>query len=143
MPRTRYEEGDGSIERARELRKNPTPAERRLWSALRGSAVEGAKFRKQQRLGPYFADFACLASRLIVEVDGDTHSGEGAEKHDANRTAFMEREGYRVIRFSNSEVMGNLDGVVQIIRTSLSVGPSPSHSASPNGPLPLPLRGEG
>ncbi len=128
---------DGTIDRTRELRRNATPAETRLWSILRGSALDGRKFRRQQRLGAYYGDFVCQSARLVVEVDGDTHAGR--EAHDACRTAFLEQEGYRVLRFSNADVMTNVDGVAETIRTALA--PSPSHPAKPGGPLPLP-RGE-
>jgi very-short-patch-repair endonuclease len=134
--KTRYTEGDGTIERARTLRRESTPAEDKLWSVLRGRGLERAKFRRQQRFGKFVADFVCLASRLIVEVDGDTHVGETAMSYDARRTAFLEQEGYRVVRFTNADVMGNLEGVADAIRTALR--PSPSHPASPGGPLPLP-----
>uniref|UniRef100_UPI0035CA5FF4 endonuclease domain-containing protein n=1 Tax=uncultured Sphingomonas sp. TaxID=158754 RepID=UPI0035CA5FF4 len=134
MTRSRYTVGDGSIDRARELRRNATPAETKLWSVLRGSALDGHKFRRQQRLGPFYGDFVCQAARLVVEIDGDTHVGN--EARDARRTAFLEREGYRVLRFSNVDVMGNVEGVAQVIRSAFD--PSPSHPAAPGGPLPLP-----
>ena len=140
MKTTRYTEGDGTIERARALRRNSTPAEDRLWSVLRGRGLGEAKFRRQQRFGKFVADFVCQAARLIIEIDGDTHATERGEAHDARRTAFLEQEGYRVIRFSNADVMGNLDGVASVILAALA--PSPSHPAAPGGPLPLPRRGE-
>ncbi|PTS80608.1 hypothetical protein DBR17_10630 [Sphingomonas sp. HMWF008] len=132
MANSRYKVGDGTIDRARDLRRNSTPAESKLWSVLRGSALDGHKFRRQQRLGPFFADFVCQAARLVVEIDGETHVGN--EERDARRTAFLEREGYRVLRFSNADVMGNLEGVAEVILSAF--GPSPSHAA--HGPLPLP-----
>ncbi len=138
MTRSRYTVGDGTIERARELRRNATAAETRLWAILRGSALDGRKFHRQQRLGPFYADFVCQAARLVVEIDGETHVGN--EERDAGRTAFLECEGYRVLRFSNADVMENVDGVAQVIRSALE--PSPSHLALPGGPLPLP-HGEG
>ncbi|MEG3177326.1 DUF559 domain-containing protein [Sphingomonas sp. RB3P16] len=137
MTGSRYTVGDGSIARARELRRASTPAETKLWSVLRSSALDGHKFRRQQRLGPFFADFVCQAARLVVEIDGETHVGN--EERGVRRTAFLEREGYRVLRFSNADVMGNVEGVAQVIRSAF--GPSPSHPAMPGGPLPLP-RGE-
>ena len=139
MPRTRYAKDDGSIARARELRRNPTPAETKLWSILRGAALDGRKFRRQQRLGPFYGDFVCQAARLVIEVDGETHAR--TEGQDARRPASLEREGYRVLRFTNADVLGNVDGVAATIRAALT--PSLSHSATPNGPLPLPHRGEG
>jgi very-short-patch-repair endonuclease len=121
------------------LRRDSTPAERKLWSLLRSAQLDGFKFRRQQRLGPFFADFACQAAKLVIEIDGETHVGVAAEQRDMQRTAFLEREGYRVIRFSNADVMGNAEGVVATIRTSLvPPAPSPSHAATQRGPLPLP-----
>ncbi len=102
-----------------------------MWGVLRGSQL-GPKFRRQQRIGPYFADFACQSVKLVVEIDGDTHAQ--AVGHDARRTAFLEREGYRVLRFSNLDVMTAIDGVATVILDA--IGPSPSHAA--RGPLPLP-----
>lgn len=136
MVRTRYTEGDGTIDRARRLRRDSTPAEQALWSVLRGAALDGRKFRRQQRLGPFFGDFVCQAARLVVEADGETHVGEAARARDAQRTAYLEREGYRVLRFSNADILTNLDGVVDAIRAALA--PSPSHAPLARGPLPLP-----
>jgi very-short-patch-repair endonuclease len=139
MPQTRYEEGDQSILRSRQLRRDSTPAERKLWAVLRGALLDGFKFRRQQRLGPYFGDFVCQSLRLVIEIDGDTHDGARVQARDARRTAFLEHEGYRVIRFTNADVMKNLDGVVGAIRSALQAdSPSPSHAARPRGPLPLP-----
>jgi len=134
--RTRYTPGDGTIQRARSLRREATPAETRLWSALRGSALGGFKFRRQQRLGPYIADFVCQSAKLVVEVDGDTHGVAAAMAADARKTAFLAQEGYRTVRFGNADVMSNLDGVAATILAALTR--SPSHPAMPGGPLPLP-----
>lgn len=136
MPRTRFTENDGTIQRARRLRRDGTPAEQRLWSALRGSAIDGFKFRRQQRLGPYVADFVCQSVRLVVEVDGDAHAGDEAMRKDQERQRFMQTEGYRTVRFGNADVLENTEGVVAMIRRALA--PSPSHPAAPGGPLPLP-----
>jgi len=139
MAQTRYNEGDQSIARSRKLRRDSTPAERKLWASLRGASLDGFKFRRQQRLGIYFGDFVCQSARLVIEIDGDTHDGAKAQARDARRTAFLEYEGCRVVRFTNAEVMKNLEGVIAIIRSALaSDSPSPSHAAAPRGPLPLP-----
>ena len=139
MTETRYKEGDRSVARARQLRRNATPAERELWSILRAGLLDGIKFRRQQRLGPYFGDFVCQSAKLVIEIDGETHVGLIAESRDARRTAFLEYEGYRVVRFTNADVMSNMDGVARAIRSALAMaGPSPSHAAAPRGPLPLP-----
>lgn len=136
MTKSRFEVRDGSIDRARNLRREATPAEKKLWSTLRGSALGGSKFRRQQRLGPFIADFVCQSARLVIEVDGESHAFQIG--YDARRTEFLAREGYRVLRFANGEVMGNLEGVCRAIELALADSPSPSHRASPDGPLPLP-----
>ena len=136
MSQTRFIEGDGTISRARDLRRDATTPERRLWAILRGRNVGDAKFRRQQRNGPFFADFVCQSARLLVEVDGESHSGDAAERDDRRRTAYLEQEGYRVLRFTNTDVMQHLDAVSSAILAALA--PSPSHPAMPGGPLPLP-----
>jgi very-short-patch-repair endonuclease len=138
---TRYTEGDGTIDRARELRRNSTPAEDAVWAIVRGGAIDGFKFRRQQRFGPFYADLICHRANLVIEVDGDSHAQSLRE--DASRTAFFDGQGYRVIRFSNADAMTNLDGVHRAIVAALAPSPSPSHAASPRGPLPLPHGGEG
>ena len=122
-----------------EVRHNPTEPEKKLWSALGNRQLAGAKFRQQTWLGPFLVDFYCAEAKLAVEVDGDTHAHQ--QDYDARRTAWLEHEGFRVIRFSNDDVMRNLEGVAAAISDALR--PSPSHSAAPSGPLPLPRRGEG
>ena len=107
---------------ARRLRRNQTDAERLLWSKLRANQMDGAKFRRQFSLPPYVADFCCEAARLIVEVDGGQHAQSG--EADQARTEFFERRGYRVIRFWNSEVLGNIDGVLEEISRCVA-SPSP------------------
>ncbi|WBH15708.1 endonuclease domain-containing protein [Sphingomonas radiodurans] len=119
MASSRFTKDDGTIGRARALRRNATPAEARLWSILRNSALEGAKFRRQQRIGPYIADFVCQSARLVIEVDGDTHATPEAIAHDAKRTAFLHHEGYRVLRFSNADVIQNVEGVAATITAHL------------------------
>jgi len=87
---------------ARALRRNPTEAERRLWSRLRHGQLDGFRFRRQVPLGPYIADFACLSARLIVEVDGGQHASRSEQ--DGRRTTWLESSGFRVVRFWNHEV---------------------------------------
>ena len=107
---------------ARELRRNLTDAEKLLWSKLRSNQLRGAKFRRQFPLPPYVVDFCCEAARLIVEVDGGQHA-EAAEADQA-RTEVLERRGYRVIRFWNSDVLSNIDGVLEEI-SKWTESPSP------------------
>jgi very-short-patch-repair endonuclease len=113
-----------------------TDAERKLWSALRNRQVEGAKFRRQQPIGPFVADLACQEQRLIVEADGGQHSDSIA---DDRRTGFLEGKGYRVLRFWNNDILSNFDGVVQVIAAALST-PHPAQAALES---PSPSRGEG
>ena len=107
----------GTVARARRLRRDATDAESVLWFGLRDK-LGTVRFRRQVALGPYFADFACHGAKLIVEVDGGQHS----IKHDAVRTAFLNAEGYRVLRFWNNDVLQNVDGVLETIAAAL---PSP------------------
>src|SRR5262245_37163351 len=102
---------------ARHLRNNLTPAEKRLWSKLRRRQVEDCRFRRQVPLGSFVIDFACLDRKLLIEIDGGLHHGR--EAYDAQRTRWLEIHGYRVLRFPNSEVMWDINGVVQAIRSAL------------------------
>ena len=109
---------------ARGLRKNPTEAERLLWRHLRVRQLGGHKFRRQQPLGPYIVDFVCLEKRLIVEVDGGQHAAR-AEK-DAQRVAWLKAEGFRVLRFWNTEVLQETEAVWETIRAALQDEPPSS-----------------
>jgi very-short-patch-repair endonuclease len=102
---------------ARELRKNMTDAERRLWYYLRAHRLEGRGFRRQVPLGPYVADFLCEKARLIVEVDGGQHSERTGK--DEERTAWLNAQGYRVVRFWNHDAMGNMEGVWEVLSRAL------------------------
>lgn len=104
-----------SRDRARRLRKNMTDAERLLWRYLRRKAL-GHKFRRQVPVGPYIVDFLCLEKEMIIEVDGGQHF-ENAD--DKVRDTWLLSEGYKVIRFWNSEVLGNIEGVLYAIQTEL------------------------
>ena len=102
-------------ERARQLRKSDTAAEQRLWEHLRGRRLSGLKFVRQLPIGPYIADFACRTAYLIVEVDGATHSSDEELAYDQARTAYLEREGWKVLRVWNAEVFTNRDGVLETL----------------------------
>ncbi len=114
---------------ARRLRKNPTEAERLLWRHLRLRQLGGWKFRRQQPVGPYIVDFVCLEKRLIVEVDGGQHAAQ-VDK-DAQRAAWLEAEGFRVLRFWNTEVLRDREAVQETIRAALGVGDCPPFSVLP------------
>src|ERR1700722_9133946 len=118
---------NGAHIRARALRRDMTDAARKLWRVLRQRQVNGLKFRHQVPLGRYIADFVCHEARLIVEIDGGQH--DSASPREAERTAFLQDEGYRVLRFWNNEVLANLAGVYDAIVGELS-------SATPTQTLP-------
>ena len=103
---------------ARKLRGSMTDAERKLWQALRQRQLDGHKFRRQQLIGNYVADFVCLEQKLIVEIDGGQHAEQVSS--DATRTKWLEARGYRVLRFWNNEILGNMDGVLQAISDALA-----------------------
>lgn len=100
------------VHRSRHLRKNMSIPEAKLWAALRQLRPLGHHIRRQVQIGPYYADFACHRAKLVIEVDGATHFESGAEERDAVRTTRLEADGYLVVRVPNSEVMGNLNGVM-------------------------------
>jgi very-short-patch-repair endonuclease len=102
---------------ARRMRKEPAPAEVRLWRLLRNRRLVGYKFRRQHPFGPYILDAYCPAARLVIELDGDTHAGDGAAKRDAGRTEYLERRGLKVLRFWNVELAENEEGIVSLILT--------------------------
>lgn len=99
--------------RARSLRREATPAERALWVFLSRSQT-GAKFSRQMPVGPWFADFLCREWQLVVELDGFSH--DAAPERDARRDAWMAEHGFTVLRFANTDVLGNVEGVVTAIR---------------------------
>ncbi|MFT4240932.1 MAG: DUF559 domain-containing protein [Acidovorax sp.] len=106
------------------LRRAMTEAERKLWGGLRGEQL-GVKFRRQHPLGSYVADFACLAPRLIVELDGSQHLQQ--EDYDAQRDAFFRRQGFDVMRFASNEPFVHLEGVLQAIANRLgALAPIPA-----------------
>jgi len=111
--------------RARDLRQNQTEAERLLRRRLRGRALGGFKFARQEPVGPYFADLVCREERLIVDRrtairgDGATHSTDEERRRDARRAAFLVDGGYRIARFVNEEIYDNIEGVLETILAAL------------------------
>jgi very-short-patch-repair endonuclease len=105
--------------RARALRADATSAEARLWKRLRNRGLNGFKFSRQVAIGPYFADFCCRERKLIVEVDGATHSTDVELASDARRSGFLGTQGYAVLRVHNAEVFENLEGVLETILARL------------------------
>jgi len=99
------------IPRAREMRRNMTEPEKRVWYQCLKQLPY--RFRRQRPFGPYIVDFYCAVCELVIEIDGDSHASAGAQEYDAERTAYLQGLDLRVIRFSNREVMENLDGVCE------------------------------
>jgi very-short-patch-repair endonuclease len=102
---------------ARSLRRNSTDLERILWSELRGNRLNGASFRRQVPIERYIADFVCHAAKLVIELDGGQHFSDEGERADQRRSAVIEAKGFRVLRFSNFDVMTNRAGVLETIAT--------------------------
>ncbi len=107
-------------ERARKLRNNPTEAEKKLWQAIKKHDFD-LRFRRQYPIGPYFADIACKEKMLVIEIDGGQHS----ELSDRNRTNYIEAKDFRIIRFWNNDVLGNIEGVMTEITKALNAPPLP------------------
>jgi very-short-patch-repair endonuclease len=121
--------GRGGVkDRARNLRKNQTDAEHRLWKLLRAKRLEGWKFRRQLPIEHYIVDFACPAARLIVEADGGQHNGSA---YDAARDQWLATRGWRVMRFWNTDILTNEEGVLTAVLAALSWAQ----------PTPAPARG--
>ncbi len=114
--------------RARTLRRNASNAENYLWYVLKNRSLAGHKFVRQLPVGPYFADFACREAGLIVEIDGGQHSGA---VRDRVRTAYLNAEGYSVLRFWNNDVLQNRDGVLDAILRTMAGNPSPDWRFAP------------
>ena len=105
---------------ARKLREDATEAEKLLWSRLRNKQVLGAKFRRQQPIGPFIVDFVCLQKKVVIELDGGQHRAQ-IEK-DKKRDMWLRHQGYEVLRFWNNEVLQNLEGVLETVRRKLLAG---------------------
>ncbi len=103
--------------RASQLRKQATDAETLLWHHLRRRQLGGHHFRRQHRIGPYFVDFACRRSKLVIELDGSQHQDQ--QQYDRRRDAYIRRKGFRIIRLGNEEVFGDLDAVLNVIGQAL------------------------
>jgi very-short-patch-repair endonuclease len=110
------------ITKARELRRDSSKPERICWELLRAHRLDDFKFRRQHPIGPYFADFACPSRRLVIEIDGEHHACQA--QADARRTAFLEDQGWRVLRFWARTVMENPEGIWAAIEAALDGKPS-------------------
>jgi very-short-patch-repair endonuclease len=108
--------------RARQLRREMTPAERKLWQRLRSHHVQGAHFRKQHAVGNFIVDFFCARPKLVIEIDGDVHALQ--QQYDAERTQWLNAQRhYRVMRFTNDDVLHNIDSVLDAIAAAVSKPP--------------------
>ena len=133
------------------LRQHQTYTERKLWQQLRRKQIGARRFRRQYRLGRYIVDFVCLSTRLIIEIDGPSHDVKVAE--DEARTAWLKNQGFRLLRFSNEQVLHEFDNVIETIAAELenislplregikgegSRGSAPTTLSAPAGAKPLP-----
>jgi very-short-patch-repair endonuclease len=120
------------------LRKRPTDAEQLLWRHLRMKQMEGLKFRRQQPIDHYIADFVCFENRIIIEVDGGQHAAEGNK--DKERDSYVQQLGFKVLRFWNNEVFQNITGVLEVIRENClshpPLNPLPSREGKKKQDLP-------
>ena len=116
---------------AKNLRRRPTDVEKLLWKRLRSKQLKGLKFRRQHPIGNYIVDFACLDKQVVIELDGGQHAVD--ENKDRERDKWLEGEGYKVLRFWNTDVLTKIDGVLEVIR---------EHCLS-HPPLSPPLKGGG
>jgi very-short-patch-repair endonuclease len=128
------------VSKSRGLRRDSSRAEKICWHLIRDRRVNGAKFRRQHPIGPYFADFACVSRKLVIEIDGEHHAFQ--VEADARRTAIMECEGWQVIRFWANEVVQNPEGIWSAIEIALNE--RSVERKIPCNPLtqPLPQTGE-
>jgi very-short-patch-repair endonuclease len=127
----------GKTKLSRHLRRRTTIAERALWNRLRSRALCGMKFVRQEPVGPYLVDLVCREQRLVIEVDGGQHAGSS---RDAIRDRWLRNHGYRVLRFWNTDVIANIDGVLEAIADSLQQErlPQPIPSVGEDRPLTTP-----
>ncbi|WP_158818100.1 endonuclease domain-containing protein [Methylocapsa sp. S129] len=124
---------------ARRLRTNATSAEHRLWNGVRRQQIGGFRFRRQVILKGFVVDFACHEARLVIEVDGATHSSDAERARDMLRAAAVGSQGYSVLRFTNDEIFHNIDGVLETIRLKLiELRPRLQDDTSEGGASPLP-----
>jgi very-short-patch-repair endonuclease len=119
------------LEFAKQSRKEMTEPETRMWLQLRAKRFQGIKIRKHKVIGHYIVDFSSRNPMLVIEIDGDTHAGR--EKYDGVRTQFLEQQGYRVVRFTNEQVMQNLEGVLESLAATISNLTPPLPTLSPEG----------
>ena len=106
---------------ARNLRKNATIQEKRLWNILKNKQFHNFKFKRQFPIGNYIVDFVCKEQKIIIELDGGQHNEPEHIKYDKERTSFLESKGYKVIRFWNNEIYENINGVILKLEQELNI----------------------
>ncbi|MGB9722555.1 MAG: endonuclease domain-containing protein [Chloroflexia bacterium] len=121
-------------QRARALRRQATEAEKLLWHHLRAKQLGGAKFRRQEPIGKYIVDFVCFSHRLVIELDGGQHAQPRGQLSDRQRDAWLQEQGFKVLRFWDGDVLRNIEGVIEAIY---------GVSADCSPPPDLPRRGGG
>jgi very-short-patch-repair endonuclease len=119
MPRL-YRSNPKIMHRARELRKELTPAEQKLWAYLRNNKLNGINFRRQQAIGRFVVDFVSIKNKLVIELDGSQHLKQ--EEYDIERSQYLEAQRYKVIRFWNDKVLNVIEGVIRAIEMALKDG---------------------
>lgn len=129
---------DDMLHRAREMRARQTRAESVLWDQIRAHRLDGLSFRRQTAIGPYIADFVCHAARLILEADGAHHANPDSARGDRRRDTYLLERGYKVLRFTNREILEERDSVIRRIREAVS-----QRLGCPPPSQPSPSRGEG
>ncbi|MDB5577652.1 MAG: hypothetical protein JWR80_2828 [Bradyrhizobium sp.] len=135
MPQRTQRSTGNRVPRARALRRDPTEAEKKLWQHLRQPPFKQHHFRRQATIGPYFADFASHQLKLVIELDGGQHAGNAS---DETRTQYLEAAGYRVLRFWNNDVIGNMPGVLSAIDAAVDVVLTTSTESAETPPTPDP-----
>jgi len=105
------------MHRAGELRRELTPAERKLWAYLRGNKLNGVNFRRQHAIGDFIIDFISIKKKLAIELDGSQHLEQ--EEYDIERTKYLKSQGYKIVRFWNNQVMNDIEGVIRAIELAL------------------------
>jgi very-short-patch-repair endonuclease len=121
QPGTDFTVTRATTQKAQALRRALTPAEIKLWRAIKGGQLSGARFRRQHPIGPYIADFYCAEVKLAIELDGPSHGRDGAEAYDQRRTEFFESKGVAVIRFGNEDMHRDGQSVVEAIAREVHV----------------------
>ncbi len=104
---------------SKSLRKGQTEAEYKLWYFLKGKTFGGLKFRRQYVIKPYIVDFCCLEKKLIIELDGGQHNEEKSQIYDEKRTEYLNKLGYKVLRFWDNDIFQNTDSVLEAISNSI------------------------